>query len=70
MNEHIKTVGYLLKNYTDSQCYDQYVELRWLKEQIEIKSRQIPLKTSSDWIENKTAEEVLSWLLSILESNG
>ena len=35
MNNHIKTVGYLLKNYTKSQCYDQYVKLSWLEELIE-----------------------------------
>jgi hypothetical protein len=34
MDDHIKTVGYLLKNYNEHQCYDQYVSLNWLKEQL------------------------------------
>jgi hypothetical protein len=34
MNDNVKTVGYLLKHYTDGQCYDQYVSLSWLKEKI------------------------------------
>jgi len=36
MNKEVKTLGYLLKHYTDSQCYDQYVPLKWLIEQIEL----------------------------------
>jgi hypothetical protein len=35
MNKEVKTLGYLLKHYTDSQCYDQYIPLKWLKEIIE-----------------------------------
>ena len=35
MGEHIRTVGYLLKNYTDSQCYRQYVDLAWLEQEIQ-----------------------------------
>lgn len=35
MGEHIRTVGYLLKNYTKSQCYNQYVDLEWLKGKIQ-----------------------------------
>ena len=47
MDEHIKTVGYLLKHYTDSQCYDQYVELRWLKSEIQ-KQREKHKKCTPD----------------------
>lgn len=34
MGEHIRTVGYLLKNYQKSQCYEQYVNLKWLELEI------------------------------------
>jgi len=28
-NKQIRTVGYLLKNYNDSDCYEQYINLSW-----------------------------------------
>ena len=58
MNEHIKTVGYLLKNYTNSQCYDQYVELDWLKEQIKSNKGNLCFH---EW------NNAMDWILKILE---
>jgi len=30
----VKTLGYLLKHYNDSQCYEQFISVRWLEEKI------------------------------------
>lgn len=32
--KHIKTAGFILTNYSGNQCYDQYVDLNWLIDQI------------------------------------
>jgi len=35
MNNEIKSLGYLLIHYQKSQCYDQYIPLKWLLSEIE-----------------------------------
>jgi len=61
MNKEIKTLGYLLTHYTNSQCYDQYIPLTWLKEQIE-KEMNGPVCLAR--YEERSG---LQWVLSLLE---
>lgn len=64
MNKEVKTLGYLLKQYTDSQCYDQYVPLSWLKEQIEKKEKEI---SKENELHCYSVIEGLHVVLSLLE---
>ena len=68
MNKEVKTLGYLLKHYTDSQCYDQYVPFKWLIddcsvdflvriEEITAKFRNEVTELAEDWIKGKLGEQ-------------
>ena len=67
MDEHVKTVGYLLKHYTDNQCYDQYVELRWLKERIHKEINLVNLKRGHQFDDNHAYQAGMFQILTLLE---
>jgi len=69
MNDNVKTLGYLLKHYSDSQCYDQYVPLSWLVSKVHEEIKKYPTTTSSEWIENGSVKEFSGWLLDLLQEN-
>ena len=67
MNKEVKTLGYLLKHYNDSQCYEQYVPLDWLRKELKKKYEYTKLDDGDKILLKTESNAMIEQILHLLE---